>query len=78
MRCPDCKALTKVLDTRAKSRFQLRRRVCVNCAKRFNTREYAVEDLARLKAEYLTLQDEVKRLKVADKMVFMRKKGFEL
>ena len=78
MHCPDCKAPTKVLDTRAKPRFQLRRRVCINCDKRFNTREYAVEDLARLKAEYLTLQDEVKRLKVADKMVFMQKKGFEL
>jgi transcriptional regulator NrdR family protein len=78
MNCPECNAPTKVFDTRPKANFQHRRRECLNCTKRFTTREYTMEDLIRLKAEYLTLQDEVKRLKVADKMVFAAKGEFKL
>tara|TARA_Y100001938_G_C8049412_1_gene410845 strand:- start:909 stop:1148 length:240 start_codon:yes stop_codon:yes gene_type:complete len=78
MHCPECEAPTKVIDTRTDKNFCRRRRVCVNCDKRFNTREYTIDDLTKLKAEYLLLQDEVKRLKVADKMLSFRKKGFEL
>tara|TARA_E500000331_G_C17182952_1_gene681350 strand:- start:666 stop:905 length:240 start_codon:yes stop_codon:yes gene_type:complete len=76
--CPDCKAPTKVLETRSKKNCQTRRRECVNCKTRFNTREYSLDDLIKLKEEYLSLQEEVKRLKLAHKMLRFDNRNFEL
>ena len=78
MNCPDCEAPTKVLDSRTKPKYKSRRRRCINCEKKFNTREYPNDALVRFKAEYLALQDEVKKLRVIDKILKVNKTNFEL
>ena len=78
MNCPDCAAPTKVLDSRTKVKYKSRRRRCINCENKFNTREYPNEALIKFKAEYLALQDEVKKLRVIDKILKVRKTEFDL
>jgi hypothetical protein len=49
--------------------------MCVVCAHKFSTREYEVDSLIKLKESYLALQDEVKRLKVTERLLTGKKIG---
>lgn len=66
MSCGKCGADTRVLETRTRINCQVRRRECVDCGKRFNTREYDMDYLLGLKEEYSALRNEVRRLRLSN------------
>jgi len=42
MRCPKCDKNTRVLESRARSSWQYRRRLCAECGYRYATREHEI------------------------------------
>ena len=75
MNCPECDSPSKVLDSRPKPNYKYRRRKCIICDHKFSTRVYEVDALINLKENYLALQDEVKRLRIADRLLRREKIG---
>lgn len=44
MKCSECEAKTKVLDTRYSEEGVMRLRLCLGCGRRFYTEEFETED----------------------------------
>jgi len=63
--CPDCKAATQVVETRASEHGPRRRRQCVACRKRFTTIEVEIgslDDLMLFQKKVKALMEELTKV----------------